>query len=82
MKSKIYLWLKTIHRIFMYATTFLVIIMSGTGTILKFPLKFRSLDLAYIRFLHNELSIYFTISLFLMMISGIYMYIFTFPKKY
>jgi hypothetical protein len=52
--------------------------MSITGLLLKFPsltenyLKF--IDLDFIRFLHNKLSVYFAVVLLAMMLTGSWMY--------
>jgi hypothetical protein len=76
--SKIFIWSKTIHRLFLYITTFLVFFMSISGILSKF-IFFNSLpfiEIGLIRKLHNDLSIYFVLSLTVMMITGLYMYIF------
>ena len=60
---KIYLWSKTIHRMFLFATSFLIIFMSITGSMLKFSFfsRYVSVDIGLVRVLHNDLSIYFVI---------------------
>jgi hypothetical protein len=80
---KIYLWSKTIHRMFLFATSFLIIFMSITGSILKFSFfsKYVSIDMGLVRVLHNDLSVYFVISVGIMMLTGLYMYFFPILKK-
>lgn len=62
----------------MYAATFLIIFMSLTGIVLKYSFfkKFPSIDMGLIRYLHGELSIYFVAALVVMMLTGLYMYLF------
>lgn len=54
------------------------LIMTTTGALLKFPkvatgyLTF--IDLSQVRYLHNQLSTYFGIILFLMLLTGAWMY--------
>lgn len=80
---KLYLWTKTLHRIFLYLASYLIIFMSFTGIILKYPFfsRFTFLDLGLLRSLHNEFSIYFVVSLGVMMITGIYMYLFPILRR-
>lgn len=77
---KIYLVMKQIHRLVLYITTLFILFMSVTGIILKYPSFFSQkitfLDLGLTRYLHNEISLYFSASLIFMAITGIYMYIF------
>ena len=56
--------------------------MAITGILLKYPLWINSLniDIGLIRFIHNNLSILFTLILVLMTISGIVMYIYPIMK--
>ncbi len=76
--TKIYIWAKSIHRLLLYLTTFLIVFMSISGIVLKFPFfsSFPFVEIGLIRKLHNDLSIYFVISLTVMLITGLYMYIF------
>ncbi|MFS8159318.1 MAG: hypothetical protein ACMG6E_03735 [Candidatus Roizmanbacteria bacterium] len=80
---KAYLWIKMVHRLFLYLTSFLILFMSITGLLLKYPLfsGFIFLDTGLVRSLHNAFSIYFVISLGIMMLSGIYMYLFPLLRK-
>jgi hypothetical protein len=51
--------------------------MATTGSILKFPgffINFKFIDLALVRYLHNQMSLFFSIGLFLMASSGLVMY--------
>lgn len=80
---KLYLLSKTVHRLFLYLTTYLIIFMSVTGILLKYAIfgRLPFLNLGSIRYLHNEMSIYFAISLGAMMITGIVMYVFPLTRK-
>ena len=77
---KLYLLTKQIHRLILYVTVLLIAFMSVTGLILKYPtlsihyLPF--LDLGLIRYIHNEFSLYFIAVLFVMAVTGIFMYVF------
>lgn len=68
----------------MYGVTFLIILMAGSGIIMKYP-KFGTalnLDLIQTRYMHNQISVLFTILLIGMMLTGIFMYIYPIlPKK-
>jgi hypothetical protein len=62
----------------------LTMIMGGTGTLMKYPSFFSSLpfiDLGLMRAVHNMMSIYFSIVLSLMMLTGLYMYLFPYLRK-
>ena len=78
--TKMYLLMKKIHRTLVLIIITLGLFMVATGTLLKFPAfgaKYLSfLDLGQIRYLHNQISVYFTVALLLMMISGVWMYIY------
>jgi len=78
MMIKLYLFTKLIHRLSLYATSFFVLFMSLTGIVLKYSFfkKFSSIDMGLIRYLHGELSIYFVAALGVMMLTGLYMYLF------
>jgi hypothetical protein len=78
MKTKLYLWSKQIHRLTMFITSALVLVMAGTGMLLKYPIIS---DTGLIRRIHNNLSPIFGGALFIMMITGIYMYVFPLLKK-
>ena len=81
--TKLYLLSKTIHRLFLYLISYMIIFMSVTGVILKY--SFFSdrayIDLGLIRYLHNEFSIYFAVSLGIMMLTGIMMYLFPLIRR-
>lgn len=73
-----YLLSKKIHRILVVLMLFLTLIMAGTGIMLKylsfFDRHFHFIDLGLVRYLHNSLSVVFTIVLLLMALSGTLMY--------
>jgi len=54
----------------------MVLIIAGTGTMLAYSFSVFGLDLGFVRYIHNKLSIYFTFVLVLMTITGLYMYVF------
>jgi hypothetical protein len=83
MKIKLYIWSKTIHRLFLFTTTLFILLMSVTGIIMKYSFfsGLRFLDPVLIRNLHNEFSIYFVVSVSVMMLTGLYMYIFPHLKR-
>lgn len=63
----------------MFLTILLIFLMAGTGTALKYPnfaVKIPSVDIDSVRMLHNNMSPFFSISLFVMMLTGVYMYVF------
>ena len=83
MMIKLYLWGKTIHRVFMYLAIYMIVLMTITGGILKYPLPILTqfINVELMRYLHNKFSIYFAIVLFGMMITGAYMYLFPILRR-
>lgn len=77
---KIYLLAKKIHRVLLYLAIFLIVFMGFTGLILKYTdivyNFFPQIDSGLMRYLHNEFSIYFSIVLFAMLVTGTFMYVF------
>ena len=75
--NKLYLFSKKIHRIMMSVTITLVLVMSSTGGLLKFPQLAEAVgvDSGLIRFLHNQFSLFFSMSLMLMMLTGLALYL-------
>lgn len=81
---KLFIFAKKLHRITMYSTVLLIFIMGISGTIMKFEDFFEQFDfinLRILKYIHSEMSIYFSIALAIMTISGVYMYIFPLLKK-
>lgn len=79
MMIKLYLFSKKIHRVLVLIITVIGVLMSITGVLLKYTFistKFSFIDLGLIRFIHNNLSPFFVIIFFGMMITGIIMYLF------
>ena len=74
----IYLTAKKIHRLLVLVMIFLTTLMASTGTLLKYNASvaehFPAFDLNQFRYIHNNLSVIFTIALVLMTISGTLMY--------
>lgn len=73
-----FVFMKKVHRYLVLGILILGLGMGITGLLLKFPkiaadyLTF--IDVGYIRFLHNNLSTYFSVVFFIMMLTGIWMY--------
>jgi hypothetical protein len=72
--TKLYLVAKSIHRYLVIIITVLTILMAGTGIAIKYNVGI--FDLPLTRYIHNNLSVVFTVALILMMLSGIIMYVF------
>lgn len=83
--TKIYLYARTIHRFLVMIISFLTLIMAGTGLILRQAREGKnlpnSIDVNLARYIHNQLSVLFTVVLILMALSGIIMYIYPLIKK-
>ncbi len=74
---KSYLLSKKIHRYLVIVIVFLTMLMATTGGILKYSSFFSSfsfIDLGLVRYLHNQMSPFFTVALLLMGITGLVMY--------
>ena len=82
--SKLFIWSRKTHRIFLFAASFLVIIMGTTGLFLKYYFLGRLLgvDSGLMRIVHNQVSPYIGFVLGVMMVSGVYMYIYPSLIKY
>jgi hypothetical protein len=73
---KLYLYSKKVHRVLVLIITAMTLVMAGTGIMLEYSVSFFGLDLGLVRYLHNKLSVYFTVVLALMLITGLHMYVF------
>jgi hypothetical protein len=73
---KLYLYSKKIHRLLVLVITAMTIVMAGTGIVLEDPSSYPGLDLGLVRYVHNKMSISFTVVLAIMTITGLYMYFF------
>lgn len=78
--TNIYQLAKAVHRVLVLVVTVLLIVMAGTGLLMKYP-AFASryvgvLDVGLVRFIHNQLSVAFTAVLVLMALSGLVMYVY------
>lgn len=78
MLNKLYIWSRKIHRLVLFAVVALTLLMGTTGLFMKYTEFADSLniDQGLIRYLHNQLSVYFAIVLGVMMCTGLFMYIF------
>jgi hypothetical protein len=77
MMSNIYQLAKQFHRFVLFITVFLGIIMMGTGIVLKYSFiatRFQLLDLGLMRYLHNTFSLFFSIALSFMILTGLLLY--------
>ncbi len=84
MMTNLYILSRKFHRILVLIISVVGLLMALTGMLLKYTFiatKFTFIDLGLIRYIHNNLSPVFSIVFFGMLITGIFMYIFTFPKK-
>lgn len=81
--TKVYFLSKALHRLTIYLVTFLAGCMTATGLLLKYPLPALTqfLNLELFRFIHNKLSLYFALALFVMIVTGIYMYLFPILRR-
>lgn len=70
-----YLWCKRIHRYLVLATLVTSLFMIATG-IMMHEGEYIILSAATIRFLHNQMSILFSIELGIMLFTGSYLFIF------
>lgn len=79
-----YLLSRKIHRILVLIISVVGLLMALTGMLLKYTLiatKFTFIDLDLIRYIHNNLSPIFSFVFLGMLVTGLFMYIFTLPKK-
>ena len=82
--TKLYILSRQIHRLLVFVMTALLMVMALTGLVLKYTFiadKLSFINVGYIRYLHNNMSPYFTVVLCLMLMSGLYMYIFPLLRK-
>ncbi len=60
----------------MFFTIILTMVMSVTGTVLKFPeMQNAVLEVGLMRFIHNSISPFFSLCLFVMIVTGLVMYL-------
>jgi len=79
--AKLYLTAKTVHRYFVLITLVTGILMALTG-ICIYAGQYFIFDAILIRYVHNKLSILFTVVLGIMMVTGTYLFLFPyFPMK-
>ncbi|MEW6611011.1 MAG: hypothetical protein AB1352_05345 [Patescibacteria group bacterium] len=80
-----YLATKKIHRLLVLVISLFILIMAGTGVLLKYSIfvanNLRFIDLGMIRYLHNQLSPWFALILFSMALTGLYMYFYPFMRR-
>jgi len=84
MNTGLYLLARKIHRTMVLVMVVLIFIMSPTGAIMKFPeisKTFSFINPLTARYIHNQVSPFFSIALMIMLLTGGYMYLFTLPKK-
>lgn len=83
--TKLYLWARKIHRLLVLVVLTLTLIMTITGTIMKYSSFFSKnapwLDQGLARYLHNQLSPFFAVVLFFMALTGLYMFCFPYLVK-
>lgn len=76
--TKLFLFSKKIHRLLALVVSVLGLFMMVSGIFLKYPVfvmnNLKFIDLGLVRYLHNNVSVIFSITLFLMMATGLLMY--------
>ena len=77
--TRLYEFVRTVHRLFVLVAATLAIAMSLTGMSMKYSTTalrlFPNLNLAQLRYVHNQLTPYTGIVLIVMALSGLCMYI-------
>lgn len=80
--NKLYLNSRKLHLILVIPIAVLTLLMAGTGILLKYPqYSFGFIDPNLIRYLHNQLSSFFTIFLGFMTLSGLVMFAMPYLRK-
>jgi len=82
--TNLYILSRKVHRILVLVISVVGLLMAITGILLKytfFATKFNFIDLGLVRYIHNNLSPYFTIAFFGMIITGLILYFFPFVKN-
>lgn len=71
-------WSRSIHRVFLFAASFLFLAMGGTGILMKYYglNDVFGTDPLMVRYIHNVISTYMSGAFFIMMLTGLYMYFF------
>jgi len=81
---QLFQWSKTIHRVALFGMVGFGLIMGITGSWLKFAFLVRltpGLDFQLVRYLHNQLSPFFSLFFAIMTATGLYMYWFPWYSK-
>lgn len=75
--NKLYILSKKLHRVFLFLTTALTLVMATTGMFLKYVGFANKLgvDLVLARYTHNTASVFFVVTLLVMILSGATMYL-------
>jgi uncharacterized iron-regulated membrane protein len=74
--TKFYVLSRKLHRFLVLILTAMTLIMAASGIAIKYYWQPFGLDLGLLRYVHNQLSLIFTIALSLMALSGLCMYFF------
>lgn len=74
--SSLYLLSKKIHRWSLLVVMLLTVLMAGTGLLLKYPglNDLLNTKMGLVRYIHREMSTWFTIDLGIMTVTGLAMY--------
>lgn len=82
-KTNFYQLARTVHRYSMFGFLIAAVLMGTTGFFLKFTFIADKLkiDLTLVRYLHNQMSLVFSIFLFLMALFGLTMYLYPILKS-
>ncbi len=85
MGVRLFVLCKKIHRLLVLVVAVLIVVMAGTGILMKYALfaskYFGFFDSGMIRYVHNNLSVYFAAVLGLMALTGLYIYLFTLKPR-
>lgn len=79
--QKLYVYARKIHRLLVLLMVVLTVVMTLTGSMMKYPLAVRLLfffDPVFARSIHNLISPLFSFVLLGMVVTGLYMYVY--PK--
>lgn len=75
---------RKIHRFLVLTLTIFSLIIAFTGLFLKYPFissRLNFLDLGMMRYIHNQLSPWLTVTLLLMALSGVLLYFSPWSRK-
>lgn len=78
MMNRVLIISRRIHRLFVISSLILIISMGSTGILLKLEslgVRIPTVDLIFVRSLHSNLSVFLTLDLIIMALTGLLMYV-------